>query len=225
MLREMPQVRRLEYAKIRRRCQEIDRHFLSASRSIMHVGANYGQERFLYEAFGASVLWIEALPEVFLSLKRNLIGFRNQSALRALVSDKAGEHVQFKVASNSGASSSMFDFALHQELWPEVKMQTTISLETQTIDDLVEPSRDVDALVLDVQGAELKVLQGARKRLHSIRFIKAEVADFNAYQGGCTEMELIPFLTEAGFAERERDVFADMAGTGRYSDILFERVG
>lgn len=224
MFPQIPQFRKLTHAEIRRGCRKIDRLFLSASRSVVHVGANNGQERFLYEAFGVSVLWVEALPDVFLSLKKNLKGFRNQSALRALVSDKGGQKVQFNIASNGGASSSMFDFALHQELWPEVQMQNTIPLETQTIDDLLQPSSVIDALVLDVQGAELKVLQGATELLRSARFVKAEVADFNAYQGGCTERELVPFLTRLGFVERIRDVFADLVGTGQYSDVLFERV-
>ena len=221
----MPPVRRLLHPETRRRGREIDRLFLSASRSVVHVGANCGQERFLYEAFGVSVLWIEALPEVFLLLQKNLRGFKNQVALRALVSDEAGQRVQFRVASN-WASSSMFDFALHQNVWPDVKMQSMITLETQTLDDLIEPSRrDIDAIVLDVQGAELKVLKGARKQLNSIRFVKAEAADFNAYQGGCTEKELIPFLAKLGYVERAREVFVDMVRIGHYSDILFERVG
>lgn len=223
-LQRMPQTRWLSHARTRRGCREIDRLFLSASRSIVHVGANYGQERFLYEAFGVSVFWIEALPDVFRTLKNNLKGFRNQTALRALASDEAGQKVQFRVSSNDSASSSMFDFALHQELWPDVKMQGMVSLETQTLDELVTNFRDIDALVLDVQGAELKVLKGASRLLHSIRFIKAEVANFNAYQGGCTEEELVPFLTESGFVEREREVFAKLTGVGHYSDILFKRV-
>ena len=223
-LQNVPQTRWLSHARTRRECRNLDRIYLSSSRSIIHVGANYSKERFLYDAFGVRVLWIEALPDVFLTLSNNLHGFRNQTALRALASDKAGQKVQFRVSSNDCASSSMFDFALHKELWPNVKMQNTLFLETQTLDDAIGSKIDFDALVLDVQGAELKVLQGAHNCLQSVRFIKAEVANFNAYEGGCTEMELTPFLEEAGFVEHAREVFAEMTGVGHYSDVLFERV-
>jgi len=222
-LGRFPEGRWFSHARIRRESRHIDSAYLIPSRSIVHVGANYGQERFLYEAFGVGVLWIEALPDVFLTLKKNLKGFRKQSALLALVSNEAGHEVTFNVSSNDGASSSMFDFALHKELWPDVKMKSTLTLRTETLDDLVPKWGKVDALVLDVQGAELKVLQGARSLLQAIRFVKAEVANFNSYQGGCTEKELVPFLAGSGFVEREREVFADKSGVGHYSDIFFER--
>lgn len=44
--------------------------FLSKGRGVIHVGANAGQERELYAAFGLHVIWIEPIPDVFV-YKRN----------------------------------------------------------------------------------------------------------------------------------------------------------
>ena len=45
---------------------------LRKARGVVHLGANSGQERFIYARRGLDVVWVEAIPEVFAELQRNI---------------------------------------------------------------------------------------------------------------------------------------------------------
>ena len=84
--------------------------FLRRVPGVVHVGANSGQERDVYRDLGLRVLWIEAINEVFDELVRNIAGHPKQKSLCALLTDRDGAEYQFHIASNSGASSSIYQF-------------------------------------------------------------------------------------------------------------------
>jgi hypothetical protein len=62
--------------------------FLGKVRGVIHVGANSGQERDTYLRHGLSVVWIEAIAEVFEELLVNIKNHANQRAFCALLSDR-----------------------------------------------------------------------------------------------------------------------------------------
>lgn len=200
---------------------------LRRARGVIHVGANTGQERDLYASFGLRVVWIEPIPEVFDELQRNVADFPYQRAVRALVTDTSGETVAFHVSSNDGLSSSIFDFDQHADIWPDVTTARSIELVTTTLSDLVEREgiepHDYDALVMDTQGSELLVLQGAEAMLKQLSVIKTEAADFEAYTGCCLREDIESFLFARGFRETQCTEFARHAEGGRYYDVVFER--
>jgi FkbM family methyltransferase len=201
--------------------------FLGQCKGVIHVGANDGAERDLYARYSLPVLWVEALPDMFNTLAQNLRNYPRQRAVNALVTDKEGETYDFHVSSNSGASSSIYELKGHKELWPDVAVTSTIQLRSITLptllrDEGTSPS-EFDALILDVQGAELLVIAGAGQVLDSVRFVKAEAADFEAYQGACTVSTLSQALEARGFVVRRKERFARKEGIGSYYDILFER--
>jgi FkbM family methyltransferase len=201
--------------------------FLKRCRAIIHIGANEGQERDLYAEHSLYVLWVEALPDVFQKLTNNLRNYPKQRAVNALVTDKEGEHYDFHVSNNAGESSSIFDFKGHREIWPEVNFTRTIRLCSTTLPTLLRKEglnqSGFDALVLDVQGAELLVVHGAGEALKSLKFIKTEAADFESYQGACTETTLSQALKERGFSPCHKEWFAGKEGVGSYYDILYKR--
>lgn len=201
--------------------------FLRSCKAIIHVGANDGGERDLYARYSLSVLWIEALPQVFQILKENLRAYPKQSAVNALLTDSEGKIYHFNVSNNSGQSSSIYDFAGHKELYPYVSFTSTIQLRSRTLPSILHDTgcslADFDALILDVQGAELLVLAGARESLAELRFINAEASDFEAYRGACTIDTLSAFLTERGFRESWKECFATKKDLGSYYDVLYER--
>ena len=86
----------------------------------------------------------------------------------------------------------------------------------------VDPGQ-YNALVLDTQGSELLVLQGARKIVRQFRFIKTEAADFESYRNCATVDQLCSYLESFGFLVRRKDRFAKRTSGGAYYDILFER--
>ena len=202
-------------------------NFLSDVQSVIHVGANEGQERGLYAEHDLSVLWIEALPSVYAILNGNLAGYPRQRAIQALLTNEAGQRHTFHVSSNSGASSSIYDFAQHRDIWPEVTFTHDVEIVSNTLDKVIAERHfawpSTDALIMDVQGAELLVLRGAEKLVKRLRYIKTEAADFNSYEGGTNVEELYAHLTARGFDLVEREPFAEHPAGGRYYEMLFKR--
>ena len=201
--------------------------FLNCCRAVIHIGANEGQERDLYAKHSLSVLWVEALPDVFQKLTNNLRNYPKQRAVNALVTDQEGEHYDFNVSNNAGESSSIYDFQGHKEIWPEVNFTRTIRLRSTTLPALLRkeglnPS-GFDALILDVQGAELLVIRGAGEVLDSIKFVKTEAADFESYRDACTETTLSQALKERDFFPCYKEWFAGKESVGSYYDILYKR--
>ncbi len=201
--------------------------FLRQVAGVIHVGANTGQERDLYDRYSLWVLWIEPIPEVFRELRENIVGRHRQCAFQALVSDSDGVEVPFYVANNQGASSSMLDLHLHREIWPTIEYDRTLQLRTTTLASLLRREAidltRYDALVIDTQGSELLVLKGAAEFLPAFTFIKVEVPDFEAYKGCCRVADVAAFLSERGWREYARERFAQRPGGGSYFDIVFRQ--
>lgn len=203
--------------------------FLNDVSGVIHVGANIGQERQQYAKRGLRVLWVEPIPEVFAVLQRNIAGLPTQRAVQALVTEHAGEVHQLQVASNNAGSSSILPMKLHTEVWPEVRYERSISLQSESLPSLLQRfglcADDYDFLSIDTQGAELMVLRGAEPLLGHFRYVQVEVADFEAYAGGCLLHEVERFFREHGFVEHSRHRFATRPGIGSFFDIVYRREG
>lgn len=193
---------------------------------VIHVGANAGQERERYAALGLRVVWIEPNPPVFAQLAANIRAYGNQRAIQALVTDVDDAEYAFHVANNNGASSSIFELKQHKDIWPSVTFTTTLHIKSATLATLLDRERidvkDYQALVLDTQGSELLVLRGSLPVLANFRFIKIEVADFEAYAGCCQLADVDSFMATHGYEEVSRKAFATRAGGGTYYDIIYE---
>jgi FkbM family methyltransferase len=201
--------------------------FLKECSGIIHVGANEGQERDRYARYNLRVLWVEPIPEVFARLQSNVKDYPNQCAIEALVTDRDGGEYQFNIASNQGASSSILEFKEHKDVWPSVTFERTIKLAGYTLPTLlkregIDPA-GYDALLLDTQGSELLVLQGALPILHHFKYIKAEAPDFESYANCCQVVDLDAFMDAQGFREHRRTEFARRKEGGAYYDIVYER--
>jgi FkbM family methyltransferase len=199
--------------------------FLRLARGVVHVGANVGQERGLYDRYGLDVLWIEPIPDVFAALSANIAGFPRQRAIERLVTDRDDASYEFHVANNDGQSSSILELKEHRDVWPKVAFTRTITLQSSTLATLfarenVDLSR-YDVLAMDTQGSELLVLRGAEPVLGCFKFIKTEAPDFEAYTG-CAKLEDIErYLNERGYAELARHRFASRPGGGHYYDVVY----
>jgi len=215
------------YWRIRNKGLRQDR-FLRTGRGVIHVGANTGQERLLYARYGLKVAWIEPIPSVFADLRSNLADLPNQAAYNRLIAAQDGTKYIFHVANNGGRSSSILDLAEHREIWPDVGFSDAIELEATTLPSFIRDEHiDLecfDMLVLDTQGSELLVLQGAREILPRFRYIKSEVADFESYAGCCQLSEMNAFMSDHGFRQKSRVPLARSPRGGRYWDVLYQRI-
>ncbi len=202
--------------------------YLRYIKGVIHVGANTGQGRDLYAKHNLQVMWVEPIPEVFLELQDNINGYASQHALNYLVTDTDHKSYDFHISNNAGASSSILQLDMHKDIWPHVDFIETITLESFTLDTVLAREKiDIDiydGLVLDTQGSELMVLQGAVRNLERFKFIQVEVPDFESYVGCCQRKDIDSFLEPAGFREFSRVKFAEHSGGGSYYDIVYKKV-
>jgi len=156
---------------------------------IIHIGANVGQERLYYEKCGLSVIWVEPIPRVFDQLVKNISTLQGQVAYRYLLSDSDGKSYDLKVIGEGGESSSIFDLAQHANFWPEIAHIELIKMVSAKLTTMIHNEnieiKKYQGLVLDTQGSELLVLNGAKEILHNFLYINVEAADFNAFEGCC----------------------------------------
>ena len=80
--------------------------------------------------------------------------------------------------------------------WMQVERQERV--RTQQLDGLAE-ARQADFLKLDVQGAELMVLKGARATLADVAVVQCEVAFLELYEGQPLMADVDAFLRSEGF--------------------------
>jgi FkbM family methyltransferase len=196
----------------------------SAKRSpkkVLHVGANDGQEVAFYASRGIEAWHVEAIPTTYKLLEARCAVHNSQHAINACLSNEDKKRVKFHLASNSHQSSSLFQLGRHSAAYPSVTYTEDIYLVTSTIDSLVTsgliPS-DIDFLVLDVQGAELLVLQGADRLLSSAALIgcQVETAVVSLYEGGANYLDVALALKRHGFHLRNCDFNRD-----GWTDALF----
>jgi FkbM family methyltransferase len=201
--------------------------FLSRCKGVIHAGANSGQERDVYARHGLRVVWIEPLPAIFEKLKMNIAPYPGQIAIKALLGARDNEPHVLRVSNNEGQSSSILDFKYHKDIWPHVDFVDEIEMRSVTLPaalaaNNIDASR-YDALVMDTQGSELLILEGAADLLESFTFIKTEAADFESYVNCATVESLTRFAAGKGFRLVRQDKFAEHPTLGAYYDVLFER--
>ncbi|MEY3227286.1 MAG: hypothetical protein RLZZ536_1905 [Planctomycetota bacterium] len=200
--------------------------FVERSSGVVHVGAHTGEEAWIYNAFRVPVIWVEANPELIPVLSNEIQKFSGQHALQALLTERDGEEVEFRITNNGGASSSVLQLGEHSKMYPDVNETSTVRLKSTTLERVLEKFDGhgrFDALVLDVQGAELLVLKGAGPRITQFKFIFAECSDFEIYKDCCTVESLSAWLKDFGYSELKRYVHHTAHGVGTVFDILFVR--
>lgn len=179
--------------------------------NILHIGANWGDETsayiYLYRNTLRSITYIECIPHIARGLKDKMEVLSGQTGMpihvvEALVSDISNVSCKFHIASNNGASSSMFEPNSKEWMWDYVNFPAAIDLTTTTCDALAlngQLPKVYDSLVLDVQGAELNVLKGMKSLLPHIKQIITEYSTREFYKGGVLFDELHSFLVSQGF--------------------------
>lgn len=196
------------------------KHNLSIT-GTLHCGSSFGQERELYEEINpmGEVIWIEAIPSVFVQLQKNIKQYPNQVAHNICVSDIHDEEVVFHVSNNEGQSSSMLNFKIHEQLHPTVKFISDLKLRTVRLDVFIDQLGGLSPLInflnADLQGCELKALKGLGKYLTQFDYLILEVNAKETYEG-CV---LLPELDEFLF-DYKRVETGQLVG-GAWSDALF----
>jgi FkbM family methyltransferase len=177
---------------------------------VIHAGASTCQERDDYDrTLFLPVYWIEALEDVAEQAKLTLKNYKSQQIVRATLWSSTGKKLKFRRASNS-VSSSLLKMKLHNAFHPQVSEGEPEEHVTSTLDDIfltLPSSFEPTLLVLDLQGAELHALRGARNLLKKVSCVVTEVSLVEMYKGQPKFPEICEFLKINGFALVQHNLF------------------
>jgi FkbM family methyltransferase len=171
-----------------------------APRGLLDVGAYHGEFAMVARQVfpDASVLMVEPQPgklEQLGEVARLLGG--DCHVRNCLLGDGTRTHSDFHLLDTPFGSTG-------SSVYPEVSdfPRTVLSLPVRTVDDLLEglPGRHFDLVKLDVQGAELDVLRGARRTLPQIEVLLAELSLHVVNRGSPLLAEVVAALDGLGFA-------------------------
>jgi FkbM family methyltransferase len=185
--------------------------------AVVDVGANKGK----YSAFirrmypSTSILLIEADSMHDNQLKKFCDGKVGVEYRIALLSSHMEESVPWYGGGDTGNSMFREQSEVYQQDAPVRK-------KSQTLDHVVSQShlasRRVGIIKIDVQGAELLVLQGGKDTLKQATFVQIEASTVQYNEGGSCTWEVDEFLRSQGYA------LYDM-GDKRYSISFFRTPG
>lgn len=193
------------------------RAFVYQAKGILHIGAYDGQSfAKLYSDFQKPVIHIEANPQIYQELLRNISKYHNQVALNLLLGDRS-ENVNFYISSNLG-SSSIFQIKQANNFGIQNVSAMVLAMDTLSNVFREKELQEYDFWVLDVQGAELSVLQGAADYLVDYcKYLWVECSINSEYIGGAEYSDLLSFLCEKHFIPLwENNSF--------HSDVMFVNI-
>lgn len=176
---------------------------------IIHIGAHYGEEAEEYSHVTPNVVWFEAHPEYAKKMFEHVEKF-GQHGIGAALSDVDNEMVEFYITADEVASS-MLKPEVHQEMHPHAYLTgENIEVETWRFDtvwsgltvydtngiEVPISDQGYNALVLDTQGSEMKVLQGMGDYFQMFDIIVTEYSTVEFYSGGARLHEIEAFLSD-----------------------------
>lgn len=172
---------------------------------VIHVGASSGQEVAEYAAGGLTAgLFVEPLDDAYAALEREVADHPGFVAVQAVCAARDGEPVTLHPASNEGQSSSILQPAGHLAAHPAVTFSAPVELRARRVDSIASEhgflaaGREPLLLTVDVQGAELRVLEGATTTLGEARAAWIEVSHVELYEGNARFRDVIDFMGTHG---------------------------
>lgn len=183
--------------------------------TILDIGGCEGEESIRYSRiFPLSSIYIfEPLPENQKHIAENIIKYKaeNIELIPMAVSDEEGIS-QFYVSSGhpenlpkdldwdfGNKSSSLLPPQINPHKW--LNFNDIINVITITLNSFLANNKIniVDFVHMDVQGAELKVLMGAKHAIKNIKAIWLEVADIELYKNQPLRKDIENFMNSNGF--------------------------
>lgn len=186
--------------------------------TIFDIGACEGEDSIKYsKLFPNSFIYsFEPLPQNQDIIEKNFKTYNvfNAKLLKFALSDTDGFtnfHVSsFNESSNltnstdwdfGNKSSSLLKPEKHTEEVEFIKFDKLIEVETVKLDTFCknESIQSIDIIHMDVQGAELMVLNGAKSKLKNVKLIWLEVSDVEYYKGQPLENDIRSFMNANNF--------------------------
>lgn len=187
---------------------------------LLHVGAHLAEEAEEYLANQMcgeqKCIWIEPQKDKVEQI-RNHLDDQKHEVIHALAWSETGAKLELKIASKS-ASSSIFEFGVHQKFYPDIENVSKIEMSSTRLDSILKPG-SFNFLVLDVQGAELEVIKGLGVLIKEVDWVFTEVSREPLFVGGVDFLELNEHLANLGFRLR----FVEWDKRAGWGDALYVR--
>lgn len=194
-----------------------------AARGVLDIGAYHGEFAMIARQVfpHASVLMVEpqAQKQEYLHAVANQLG--GDCHLRnCLLGDGTRSWCEFQQLDTPFGSTG-------SSIYPEASdfPRTTLTLPMRTVDDLLAelPGRRFDLMKIDVQGAELDVLRGARVMLPDVEVIVAELSLHVVNRGSPLLAEAVAAVDGLGFAMYDLLTLPRTDGLLQQVDAIFVR--
>jgi FkbM family methyltransferase len=172
---------------------------------ILHIGAHYCEELNDYKKIGLTdqqIVWIEGNKNIVEEINKT---FPQRRIYNEIVSDEDNQEVNF-IITNNGQSSSILELKEHLKEHPWVFEINREKRKTITIDSFVSKNSiesNLNFVNIDIQGAELKALQGMKSYLNNVDYLYLEVNIKELYQGCGLLDDIDNFLKEFKFDRKE----------------------
>jgi len=208
---------------------KIAREYIKNIDTIVEIGARDCDETIEFsKRFPLSLIYaFECNPDTLPICREKVKNNEKIHLIEKAVSDTTGIVTFYKIDTgktvtthpngNPGASS-LFKASGNYPL--EKYVQTEIKVNSTTLQDFIKENsiKSIDLLWMDIQGAELQALRGARENLGKIKIIHLEVEFFEIYKDQPLFEEIKKFLSENNFT------FLTFTSRHKYSgDAIFVR--
>jgi FkbM family methyltransferase len=180
--------------------------------TIFDIGSCDGQDAIRYSFLfpKSSVHSFEPIPDNIKSIQANLERARVMNVrVHALAMSNASGTAMMQVSSgtpdptktHTSQSSSLLAPDKHLEIYPWCKFDDELEVKTDTIKHFCQTNSisSVDFIHLDVQGAELMVLEGAGDLISGIKCIWLEVESVSLYKNQPLRKEVESFMHAHNF--------------------------
>jgi len=200
---------------------------------IFDIGSCEGEDSIKYSKMfpNSKIYAVEALPNNVSLIEKNIEKYSadNIEVLPFALSNENGE-TDFFVSSGQykdkqsdqdwdygNKSSSMLPPYKHLETAPWLKFDNVIKVKTKTLQSFCKEKNisHIDFIHMDVQGAELKVLKGAKDLLETINLIWLEVEAVELYKDQPLKSDIEKFMKKNGFYKL-KDTVGGISGDQLY---------
>jgi FkbM family methyltransferase len=188
---------------------------------VVDVGANIGYTTLLFakKCTQGKVLSIEPSKELFKTINDHIAlnATSNVLALNIGIGEKASIGRLFKI--------DEFNTGRNRILEDNDKGTNSETIEIRTLDEVVESTalQRINAIKIDVEGYEFKVLQGAERILRTMRpLLMIEVDDHNLKQQKASRQMLFSFLHNLNYIAVDAESMKTIDLTADYENAHFD---
>lgn len=178
-------------------------------KTIIDAGANAGQTTLKYKKLfpESNIYGFEPFPESFEKFKNAYQHDKFVTTEQIALAEENGEsllNVNSAVCTNSLLASSDRESNPGQYNHEQVKTERQVAVKTMTLDKYCQEKNitNIDILKMDVQGGELKILQGAQNLLqgNNISIIFSEIEFVKLYQDQPLFSDICRYLDQYGYS-------------------------